>query len=726
MTEPADRLFHQLPYVYRKRDAERGDPLRRFLRVIEQQVAVLERDLAQSYDNWFIETCEDWVVPYIAELVGQRPLAPVGPPGVVQRAEGQLLRRTLAPRVDVASAMAHARRKGTLPVLEELARVVAGWPARAVEGTRRVAFTQPIRHLRLERGRTLGLRDAGALAQLGGPFDESARTVDVRRPSAASQGLASPHSVGVFVFRLRAFPVTYCEPYLHEGGGAGGRGCYWFNVLGFDTPLFVRPQPEPDPYKLAGPEHLPVPLTGRMLERDLRVRDPRSGAATPRGSSHFYGESASLCIWLDRGAGLAAVPPDRIIPCDLSNWKYAPEGEQVLVDPERGRFKVAGRVHAARVSYQTGFSAALGGGEYDRELTTPREAHKCYRVGPEPGDYTTLADALSAWETDMSARRAGNDTIPPRAVIEISAHGIQRATPPIVLGAGETLVVRAADRQRAVLWLADNQPEASDALHITGAPGCRFVLDGVLVAQRGLEARGAFDQFAIRHCTLPRRGPDVREGSAATLVLGDVTGEVRIERSIVGPISVSSDAEPVRLHIADSIVDAGADEEFALSGDGEGELARATLEVRNATFFGGTAVHAIALAENGIFTGAVQVARRQPGCMRFCYVPEGSRTPRRHHCEPDRTLEALRDASDEVRRVARDRVRPMFSSRRFGAPGFAQLHAQDAPALKRGADDESELGAFHDLYQPQRSDALDTRLDEHTPVAIDAGIFFAT
>ena len=42
------------------------------LRSSREQVAVLEDDLEQLYDDQFIETCAEWVVPYIGDLVGYR------------------------------------------------------------------------------------------------------------------------------------------------------------------------------------------------------------------------------------------------------------------------------------------------------------------------------------------------------------------------------------------------------------------------------------------------------------------------------------------------------------------------------------------------------------------------------------------------------------------------------------------------------------------------------
>ena len=70
MSANPDRLYELMPVVYRMRDAELGWPLRDFLRVLARQADVLEQDIARLYDNWFIETCDDWVVPYIGDLLG--------------------------------------------------------------------------------------------------------------------------------------------------------------------------------------------------------------------------------------------------------------------------------------------------------------------------------------------------------------------------------------------------------------------------------------------------------------------------------------------------------------------------------------------------------------------------------------------------------------------------------------------------------------------------------
>src|SRR6202035_1727223 len=100
-----DRLYNLLPPVYRERDADQGFPLQQLLQVIEEQANVLQEDIAQLYANWFIETCQDWVVPYIGELIGHKP---------VRRMNASSSAGVLVQRRDVANTIEYRRRKGTL------------------------------------------------------------------------------------------------------------------------------------------------------------------------------------------------------------------------------------------------------------------------------------------------------------------------------------------------------------------------------------------------------------------------------------------------------------------------------------------------------------------------------------------------------------------------------------------------------------------------------------
>lgn len=113
-------LFELLPAVYRQQDAEQGSPLKALLQIIAEQVDVVEDDISQLYENWFIETCQDWVVPYIGELIGYSPVHEAGEPNLTSDKEQQP-NKILISRREVANTIRYRRRKGTLALLEELA-----------------------------------------------------------------------------------------------------------------------------------------------------------------------------------------------------------------------------------------------------------------------------------------------------------------------------------------------------------------------------------------------------------------------------------------------------------------------------------------------------------------------------------------------------------------------------------------------------------------------------
>jgi hypothetical protein len=72
------------------------------------------------------------------------------------------------------------------------------------------------------------------------------------------------------------------------------------------------------------------------------------------------------------------------------------------------------------------------------------------------------------------------------------------------------------------------------------------------------------------------------------------------------------------------------------------------------------------------------------------------------------------------------KVRPQFISLRYGDPGYGQLSLRTASELRRGADDEGEIGALHHLFAPQREMNLRIRLEEYLRVGLEAGIFYVS
>jgi hypothetical protein len=716
-TDP-DRLYELVPVVYRLRDADRGYPLRALLRVIAEQVDVVERDIAGLYENFFIETCADWVVPYIGALIGYAPLGGSDAPTTAQRA--QVRERITVPRREVANTIRFRRRKGTPAVLEELAAAVAGWPARAVEFYRLLAVTQNAGALRMDRGRTADIRDGDAMYALGTAFDELARNIDVRTcTSPRTRGTFNVPAVGVFVWRMRAYTVTNTPAYNYDKQAPN---CYLFSPLGIDMPLFANP-------RAAGADPA-LPL--RITRRGLETRELDESGRTTSGVPYFYGPGKSFAI--ATGTPPVPVPAESIVPADLTDWTYRPLPGQVAVDPVLGRIVFPPPTDTRRppvwVSYTYGFSADLGGGEYERALSGTPDT-KMYRVGAG-ARFASIGDARAQWQADA----------PPNAAIEIVDSGVYAEPIAIELAAGQTLQLRAANRTKPMVRLLDWQKDVS-GFSVSGAPASWFVLDGITVTGRGMQISGELSGVTIRHATLvPGWGLGIdseplRPTEASLEVIGAPLC-VTIENSIVGAIQVERDEvkrSPLRLRISDSIVDATSSARVAL-GAAAKRCADVVLNLQRSTVIGQIQTHAVELAENSIVTGVVHVCRRQWGCMRFCYLPPGSHTPRRYECQPDLVEEAVtaRYAKDDFDPEDRDamllaerlRVEPSFESTRYGKPEYARLTRACAPEIATGADDDSELGVFHDLYEPQRAANLRRRLDEYTPAGTDAGIIYAS
>ena len=716
MSKAAERLLDWLPAIYRQRD---DGSLRALLELIGGQLDDLDADLAQLYDNWFIETCEDWAVPYIGDLLG---VTPSFTPTLQDPARRAALLRSLVPRQEVANTLRARRRKGSFALLGDLARDVAGWPAQAVEFQRQLLITPSLHFPHPERSTLPSLRNGEALSRLSGPFNTLPRLAEARSPRAARHpGRYGLGHVGLFLWRLVTFPLDLAPAGNVEEAGPQ---CFTFSVLGNDAPLYVRPD--------AGasfPEgRLPVRLSRTLLRDHL---------------PELYGKGRSLCVWtvprLSPGVEPAPVSAATVRVANLRNWAYRPERGQVAIDPHLGRivFHPAEPPTALWVSFSSAFSAELGGGPYLRAGTTAAPSVLRVKIDALPEDqdfYSTIENALDAWETQRETH--------PHIVIELCDHGAYTPQIDVTLRGGESLYLRAASGQRPSVFLLDRHRNSADPFTVRGDPerpgGC-LKLEGLLITGRAVHLEGPLCEVQIRHSTLvPGWGLhsdcEPTRPTAASLELYR-TAQLRVEisHSILGSIQVELDevrTEPIVIELNDSILDATGEALEAL-GAPTWPYAHARLSLRRCTVFGQIQVERIDLIEDSLLVGLLLVARRGSGCVRYSSLLPGSRTPRRTACQPDRAEAAVREVwpvgpgREQALEEARRRVRPTFLSTRYGQPLYARLRDDAPPEVQQGAQDEGEQGAFHDLFEPQRLRHLQLRLDEFTPASIDASVLFS-
>jgi hypothetical protein len=714
-----DTLYELLPAIYRTRDEGEGHPLRSLLRAIASEADRLAADIGQLYDNWFIETCEDDLVEFFAELVGLS----LGPAVPSQESAPSVVADAAWRRRQVANAIADRRRKGSVAVLAQLAADATGWPARAVELDGLLMTTQSVQLPDVGRRPLADLADQDALQALGTPLSQAAPLADVRRLSShRTPGTADPAGVVVWLWRLAAEEVRRAP-----AADAGDDGTYAFDQLGRDMPLAVRPTARTTASSPATGLDVPTEITRLTMER--RLED-------------YYGPGRSICVYRDGHP----VPRSEILVADLAHWRaHTPPGH-VSIDPELGRLAFPER-HAPEDGVQVSYAhlglAAIGGGAYERPAPADGRAARIYRVGRDgAGLHRTVGAALHAWREALR-----KDPAQVSAVIEIGDDGVYEEPFEIQLAADERLVLRAAPGRRPILIpvQARNRPAEFRVIGPeAGRPGYGseehepepgrgpvFVLDGIWIAGHPLELMGRFGAVRLRHCTLVPESAWVdidprRELRAPSLVIRGIPCPVSIASSVVGRIRVESAEagfDPIALTVADSVIDASEPDGHAVRG-ADGRRAWVSLSLRRVTVLGAADVAGAELVEDSILTGPLRCERRQTGAVRFSYLPPGSHTPRRTACQPDDALAEVHQRREQALTAAR--VAPRFDAVRFGAPAYARLAADVAPEIARGAHDEGELGAYHDLWEALRVADLRSRLREFTPAGTDIDIRFAT
>lgn len=693
-----ERLYTLLPAIYRLRDHRQGEPLRALLSIIQNEMETLESDIDGLYANWFIETTAEWLIPYIGDLLGVRNLHTIDSAGIYSL------------RAYVANTLRYRQGKGTPAVLEQLADDITGWEARVVEFFQLLATTQHLNHLRRHNLRTPDLRRANALELLDSPFDATAHTAEVRRIRTRQGRYAISH-VGLFLWRLQSYPLQHLSP-----RPAGGRR-FRLNPLGLDVPLFNRPEREPSIRHLATERNVPQAIRRRAIAEE---KSAYLGHVEPAAEFFFSGNQLTS---------------EQIKICHLESWDDpgwtppTPKGqEKVALDPVNGRFVILPGTPvpdqgSLEVSTTYGFSADVGGGPYNRNLTMEQsvEGKWTARVSQDgSGDFSTLQAAVAAWNAAAAASANGLEGV--IAITDNLTYSEElTGGDSILLPAHCRLLLTSArpfgpanvrlDANGARAHLQGNLTIDGTAPPSSTHPGS-ITVDGLLIEGEVRIRQGNLGECNLIHTTvLP--GTDALTAPSSS----NPRLHVRLHRSICGSIRLA--ATVPYLTIEESIIDGDTGPDIIAPG--------AEVSITRSTLFGAdddltTPALGRLEASESIFMGRLHVERRQQGCVRFCSLPHQSRTPRRYRCQPDLALDG--ETSATVRTALRHRLRPDFTSTLYGHPGYAQLSRSCAVEIRTGAEDGSEMGVFSFLKQPQRESNLWAALEEYLPFGLEAGLFF--
>lgn len=529
-----DKLWNLLPAVYRAQDTDQfgaNGPLREMVNRIGGQAAVLRRSIDRMWDDQSIETCDDWLIPYIGALLDVNLVSGLD-------ARGQ--------RLDVAKTIYYRRRKGTLAILEEIAADITGWDAKVVEFFRRLGRTRhgldpplglasdgpDVAALQAAEGlvgRLTGtgiggfadLRNVYGASKAHSAFDEFLHTADMRQASGRFGWHGIPR-LGVFLWRLLSLPVGPATPVAVQGCP----GWFTFDPTGRDVPLFGLARASNmfgDAWVSPTEAQLPGPISQTLLDNDL--------TATP---SVLYPAALSVARYLASPPEVNLLPPTA-----------------VTLRPERGRFRHAagspplpGEIVA---SYCYGFPSEIGAGPYDRRIGTLSVATPAPVVmhnGGSMGAIALPASGTVVFADSLTYDGAGD------AIVQ------------------DALTLQAGGLQRPLIRL-------TQAVRLTGTPGSCLTLDGIFVSGGDIVLLGTFASVTLSCCTFDP-GSEAADAAAITSPPGSpfaVSADGRplhptrlwieaqittltVDRCVLGPIHTRAAGTAQTISISNSIVQA--------------------------------------------------------------------------------------------------------------------------------------------------------------------------
>ena len=265
------------------------------------------------------------------------------------------------------------------------------------------------------------------------------------------------------------------------------------------------------------------------------------------------------------------------------------------------------------VSYHYGFSADIGGGEYERLSSFDPDLLPVIKVSHH--DLADISDAL--------AKIQGS------GVIEIDDSGRYEEDLAIKVYGDGQIELRAANETRPHLSLKSilsvrhvPMPEEVPAVTLKNDPTAilenksEVAINGLLISKQPVHIVGDINKLRLSHCTLvPGLSLDAEGNSSSPgqpSLIVDSGISVEIDSCILGRISVSRDAH---VRITNSILDSSDESNVAYSGL-DGFEPGGVLYIENCTIIGKVHASELELASNSIFCSELKKRRLLDGtCM---------------------------------------------------------------------------------------------------------------
>jgi hypothetical protein len=347
---------------------------------------------------------------------------------------------------------------------------------------------------------------------------------------------------------------------------------------------------------------------------------------------------------------------------------------EVAVDAERGRMAFpAGEAPAGELSvdFRFAISAAIGAGPFARN--------------PLPRALITVARTRDAdFASVQAAIAAAPDGAAIPVVIQIEDSAVYEETLLIdnrSFPGG--LVIQAAALQTPFIV---KPAAAAQALTVSNSVVDSLTLDGLVFSGGLLAIGGVVANVRLRQCSLDPNSAALQVAQAGACALA-------LTACIAGPVAFAAAAGSCAAE--DCVLQHPGATVEQPTGVGALSVAGGALSLQRCTVLGDVAGDSAAIS-NSLLYGALTLADAGASCLRFSRLPA------------DCVAAAFRCTG----------AVPIFISLTWGDAGWLHLHPNTAPALRRGAEEGGEIGAFHGAGLPWRAQNAGLRLLENIPAGL--------